>query len=79
MTDVSIGRVRLVVERDGKHVPFGRVNVTVASGYATAVRRRKPVVEGDVVSVEHHGKARYTLTMADGSVWATSGCGCGGG
>jgi hypothetical protein len=78
--DVEIGRVKLTVVTGADKVGYGRVEVAVRDGQATATRRRN-VIAGpvQVLSTERGASQRdYVLTMANGSQWVTQGCGCGG-
>jgi hypothetical protein len=80
--NLHLPKVRLVVrEADDRRVDYSSSNirVSVEDGVATAYHRRKERRRADVVSIESAGiKDQYTITMTNGEIWETRGCGCGG-
>ncbi len=82
VADLHLRKLRVVVVTpEGERLePWSIVNLSIVDGVATVQQRRKDRRTGEVASVEALGvRNEYAITMTDGEVWQTRGCGCGGG
>ncbi len=78
--DLHLRKLRIVVVMpNGERLqPWSIVSLSIMDGVATVIQRRKDRRTGEVASVESTGiKDEYAITMTDGEVWETRGCGCG--